>query len=100
MLDTFDYSNTLKFLSSLEPRKDIFHSDLKIPLTEDNLIIKGDNLQVLSSFLEHYEGKVKCIYIDPPYYFHKHKSSGTFDYDSNFTLKGYLEFMHQRLAVA
>lgn len=35
----------------------------------DNLIIKGNNLIVLSSLLKRYEGKVKCIYIDPPYYF-------------------------------
>ena len=32
----------------------------------DNLIIKGNNLIVLSSLLKRYEGKVKCIYIDPP----------------------------------
>lgn len=33
----------------------------------DNLIIKGNNLIALSSLLKRYEGKVKCIYIDPPY---------------------------------
>ncbi len=32
-----------------------------------NKIIKGDNLAALKSLLPEYEGKVKCIYIDPPY---------------------------------
>lgn len=33
----------------------------------DNLIIRGDNLEALKALLPKYEGKVKCIYIDPPY---------------------------------
>ncbi len=33
----------------------------------DNLIIRGDNLKALKSLLPTYAGKVKCIYIDPPY---------------------------------
>lgn len=33
----------------------------------ENMIIHGDNLEALKSLLPHYEGKVKCIYIDPPY---------------------------------
>lgn len=32
-----------------------------------NLIIHGDNLEALKSLLPKYEGKVNCIYIDPPY---------------------------------
>ena len=36
--------------------------------TDDgNMIIHGDNLAALKSLLPRYEGKVKCIYIDPPY---------------------------------
>ncbi len=37
--------------------------------TEDseNLIIEGDNLLALKSLLPKYQGKIKCIYIDPPY---------------------------------
>ena len=34
---------------------------------EGNLIIKGDNLHALKSLLPCYTGRVKCIYIDPPY---------------------------------
>tara|TARA_R110001606_G_scaffold199601_1_gene347374 strand:+ start:476 stop:2068 length:1593 start_codon:yes stop_codon:yes gene_type:complete len=32
-----------------------------------NKIIQGDNLEALKSLLPEYEGKIKCIYIDPPY---------------------------------
>lgn len=33
----------------------------------ENMIIYGDNLEALKALLPRYEGKVKCIYIDPPY---------------------------------
>ncbi|MEX0813855.1 MAG: site-specific DNA-methyltransferase [Chitinophagales bacterium] len=33
----------------------------------DNLIVQGDNLKALKALLPNYAGKVKCIYIDPPY---------------------------------
>ena len=33
----------------------------------DNLIIHGDNLKALKALLPLYAGKIKCIYIDPPY---------------------------------
>ena len=33
----------------------------------ENMIIRGDNLEALKALLPQYEGKVKCIYIDPPY---------------------------------
>ena len=32
-----------------------------------NMIIHGDNLEALKSLLPRYEGRIKCIYIDPPY---------------------------------
>ena len=35
--------------------------------TTENMIIHGDNLAALKALLPQYEGKVKCIYIDPPY---------------------------------
>ena len=34
---------------------------------DDNLIIHGDNLNALKALLPRYAGRVKCIYIDPPY---------------------------------
>lgn len=35
--------------------------------TTDNKIIHGDNLEALKALLPEYEGRIKCIYIDPPY---------------------------------
>ena len=66
----------------------------------DNLIIKGNNLIALSSLLKRYEGKVKCIYIDPPYYFSVKKDEDTFAYNSNFKLSSWLVFMKNRLEIA
>jgi DNA modification methylase len=37
------------------------------PSLHDNLVVHGDNLKALKSLLPYYHGKVKCIYIDPPY---------------------------------
>ena len=37
------------------------------PTNSGNKIIQGDNLEALKSLLPEYEGKIKCIYIDPPY---------------------------------
>lgn len=36
-------------------------------IAEGNKIIRGDNLEALKALLPQYEGKIKCIYIDPPY---------------------------------
>ena len=49
----------------LVPRKGKSLTD-KVSL-HDNLIIHGDNLKALKALLPMYAGKVKCIYIDPPY---------------------------------
>lgn len=35
--------------------------------TTQNLVLKGDNLDCLKILKNHYSGKIKCIYIDPPY---------------------------------
>jgi len=37
------------------------------PSLDDNLIIHGDNLHALKALLPLYAGKIKCVYIDPPY---------------------------------
>ena len=39
----------------------------KSPTKSGNMIIHGDNLYALKSLLPQYEGRIKCIYIDPPY---------------------------------
>src|SRR3990167_148337 len=55
---------TVKY-HQLIPQKNKSLTD-KISL-KDNLIIHGDNLIALKALLPTYAGKVKCIYIDPPY---------------------------------
>lgn len=62
----------------------------------DNLIIKGNNLIALSSLLERYEGKIKCIYIDPPY----NTGSDSFGYNDKFNHSTWLLFMKNRLELA
>ena len=37
------------------------------PTHSGNMIIHGDNLLALKSLMPMYEGRIKCIYIDPPY---------------------------------
>jgi len=49
----------------LVPESELSLTD-KVSL-HDNLIIHGDNLKALKALLPTYSGKVKCIYIDPPY---------------------------------
>ncbi len=49
----------------LVPKKEWSLTD-KVSL-HDNLIIHGDNLKALKALLPTYAGKIKCIYIDPPY---------------------------------
>lgn len=46
----------------------------------DNLIIKGNNLLALHSLKKRFSGKIKTVFIDPPYYFLKTKPTDTFTY--------------------
>ncbi|WP_226374308.1 site-specific DNA-methyltransferase [Virgibacillus alimentarius] len=66
----------------------------------DNLILKGNNLVALNSLKEHYIGRVKLIYIDPPYFFKEKKEEDTFNYNSNFHNSTWLTFMKNRLEIA
>ena len=62
----------------------------------DNLLIKGNNLLSISSLLPRYEGKIKLIYIDPPY----NTGSDTFSYNDSFSRSSWLTFMKNRLEIA
>lgn len=62
----------------------------------DNLIIKGNNLLVITSLLKRYEGKIKLIYIDPPY----NTGSDTFGYNDKFNRSSWLVFLKNRLEIA
>lgn len=63
---------------------------------QDNLIIKGNNLLALHSLLKKYRGKVKLIYIDPPY----NTGNDEFQYNDSFNHSTWLTFMRNRLSAA
>lgn len=69
-------------------------------LDSDNLIIKGNNLVALSTLLRRHRGRIKCIYIDPPYYFSSNRDADSFKYNPNFKLSTWLNFMQSRLMLA
>jgi adenine-specific DNA-methyltransferase len=62
----------------------------------DNLIIRGNNLLALHSLKKRYAGKVKLIYIDPPY----NTGSDSFGYNDSFNHSTWLTFMRNRLETA
>ena len=62
---------------------------------DDNLVIKGNNLIALHSLKKRYAGKVKLIYLDPPY-----NTTKDFDYNDKFTHATWLTFMKSRLEIA
>lgn len=62
----------------------------------ENLIIKGNNLLAVASLLKRYEGKIKCIYIDPPY----NTGSDSFGYNDKFSRSTWLSFMKTRLELS
>lgn len=63
---------------------------------DDNLIIKGNNLIALHSLKQRFAGKVKLIYIDPPY----NTGNDSFKYNDRFNHSTWLTFMKNRLEVA
>lgn len=64
--------------------------------SNDNLILKGNNLLALHSLKKKYEGKIKLIYIDPPY----NTGNDSFKYNDKFNHSTWLTFMKNRLEVA
>lgn len=62
----------------------------------DNLIIKGNNLIALHTLKTQFAGKIKLIYIDPPY----NTGNDSFNYNDNFNHSTWLTFMKNRLEIA
>jgi adenine-specific DNA-methyltransferase len=60
-----------------------------------NFLYHGENLQVTTELLKEYEGKIKCIYIDPPY----NTKSCFKHYDDNLEHSLWLNMMKERLIV-
>lgn len=77
-----------------------FDTEGEQPVTEitatDNLLVKGNNLLVLHTFKKAYAGKVKLIYIDPPF----NTDNDTFTYNDSFSHSTWLTFMKNRLNAA
>lgn len=59
----------------------------------ENLLIQGDNLEALKALIPFYAGKVKCIFIDPPY----NTKSAFEHYDDNLEHSKWLSLMYPRL---
>jgi adenine-specific DNA-methyltransferase len=90
MLDKKILVNAKRYDKEGEHTADSFDSE------NDNLIIKGNNLLALHSLKEKYSGKVKLIYIDPPY----NTGGDSFIYNDKFNHSTWLTFMKNRLEVA
>ncbi|MCK5667178.1 MAG: site-specific DNA-methyltransferase, partial [Thiotrichaceae bacterium] len=75
----------------LEPVPELSHGETD----SGNLIVQGDNLHALKALLPRYAGKVKCIYIDPPY-----NTGNAFEhYDDNLEHSIWLSLIKPRLEI-
>ena len=64
----------------------------------ENLVLKGNNLLIISSLLKTHREKIKLIYIDPPY--NTGGAANTFAYNNSFNHSTWLTFMKNRLKIA
>lgn len=94
LLDAKVFTNFKRIDKKGEHKLDDFKRDEKGTI-KDNLIIKGNNLLALASLKKKFAGKVKLIYIDPPY----GKDADSF-YNDSFKRSTWLTFMKNRLKVA
>ena len=64
--------------------------------SQDNFLIKGNNLSTLITLIPIYQGKIKLICIDPPY----NTGGNKFNYNDNYGHTAWITFMEERLKVA
>jgi adenine-specific DNA-methyltransferase len=95
LLDAKVLTNGKWFSKNGEEKFDGFTRD-EGGLIKDNLIIKGNNLLALHSLKKEFSGKVKLVYIDPPY----NTGNDGFRYNDRFNHSTWLTFMKNRLEVA
>src|SRR5690554_7289444 len=95
LLEPKELTNAKVFDKEGEKSLDQFNRNEQGIIT-DNLIIKGNNLLALHSLKQEFAGKVKLIYIDPPY----NTEKDSFKYNDSFTHSTWLTFMKNRLQVA
>ncbi len=74
-----------------------FHAEARVTDNDifDNILIHGDNLLALKALEQEYAGKVKCIYIDPPY----NTGSAFEHYDDGVEHSLWLSLMRDRLEI-
>jgi len=89
------FTNFKRIDKNGEHKLDGFKRDEKGTI-KDNLIIKGNNLLALASLKKEFAGKVKLIYIDPPY----NTGNDGFKYNDSFNHSSWLVFMKNRLEIA
>jgi len=97
LLDPKVFTNAKRIDKDGEHKLDGFRTDDKGDI-KDNLIIKGNNLLALHSLKKRFAGKVKLIYIDPPY--NTGGADDTFRYNDSFNHSTWLVFMRNRLEIA
>jgi adenine-specific DNA-methyltransferase len=95
LLDAKIFTNFKRIDKKGEHKLDGFNRDEKGTI-KDNLIIKGNNLLALASLKKEFAGKVKLIYIDPPY----NTGNDGFKYNDSFNHSSWLVFMKNRLEIA
>jgi adenine-specific DNA-methyltransferase len=95
LLDPKVFTNAKRIEAKGEHKLDKFKTDENGNI-KDNLIIKGNNLLVLHSLKKRFTGKIKLIYIDPPY----NTGNDEFKYNDAFNHSTWLTFMKNRLEVA
>jgi len=95
LLDPKVFTNAKRIDKNGEHKFDGFKTDEKGNI-KDNLIIKGNNLLVLHSLKKHFAGKVKLIYIDPPY----NTGNDEFKYNDSFNHSTWLTFIKNRIKAA
>lgn len=81
----------------LEDKERSYHAEHRVSDDDifDNVLIKGDNLLALKALEQEYAGKVKCIYIDPPF-----NTGAAFEhYDDNLEHSVWLTLMRARLEI-
>lgn len=67
----------------------------EVTAAADNLLIQGDNLLALKALLPLYAGRVKCVFIDPPY----NTQSAFEHYDDRLEHSQWLSMIYPRLAI-
>ena len=93
ILDWLNKGEATKVTKKLPYRMLKANAELSYGEQNENMIIKGDNLEALQALLPYYKSQIKCIYIDPPY-----NTGNAFEYyDDNLEHSKWLSLIYPRL---